>query len=115
MGRYAVQSDLAREFGVATAAVYDRLYELCREKAERNADYHDGRFYVRMPYKDFSRIFPFLSPTTVSRTLRRLIDEDLVTVGHYDGADKHNGSGGLANWYAIIRDMPACRPKNVLD
>lgn len=101
MERYSLESSLAREYGVATAAVYDRLYDLCREKAERNADSHDGFFWVRIPFSDFPRMFPFLAPKTVSRALRRLRDEGLVTVGHYDVTGEHGGMGGQTNWYTI--------------
>ena len=114
MDRYSVETRLAREFGVATAAVYDRLYELCREKAERHADLHDGRFWVRIPSKDFPRVFPFLSTDTVSKALRRLRDEDLVTVGHYDRPKGHDGTGGLANWYAITKHVGVSSAERVI-
>lgn len=101
MGRHALESDLAREFGVATAAVYDRLYELCREKAERNADSHDGLFWARIPSKDFPRAFPFPSSNTVVRSLGKLRDEGLAIVGHYGKEASHGTGSPLANWYAL--------------
>lgn len=101
MGRYSLESGLVRDYGVATAAVYDRLYDLCREKAAGNVSSHDGFFWVRIPFKDFPRIFPFLSSGTVSKALGTLRNEGLVTVGHYDGKDERGGAGGLANWYTI--------------
>ena len=100
MGRYSLEIELVRELGISTAAVYDRLYDLCHEKAERNADCHDGLFWVRIPVKDFHRVFPFLSTPTIAKALRRLREEGLVRVGHYDGAGIRGGRGSSSNWYA---------------
>lgn len=99
---------MADKLGVSTAAVYERLHDLCEEKARRNADYHDGLFWVRLPHSDFPGVFPYLSSTTVSKALRKLRDEGLVMVGHYDETN------GVTNWYATICDSSACRLGNVL-
>lgn len=101
MGRYSLEVDLAERWGVSTAAVYDRLCELCLEQERNVAGYHDGRFWVRMPSKDFPKVFPFLSGATVAKAFRRLRDEDLVMVGHYDRESVYGGGHGLTNWYTI--------------
>ena len=103
MVRYPLAPRLAKakELGVSTAAVYERLYDLCQERAERAVDYHDGRFWVRMPHKDFPRIFPYLSGGTVSESLRKLRKTGLVMVGHYDGVGGRRRGDGHVNWYAV--------------
>lgn len=98
---YSIEVDLAKRLGVSTAAVYDRLCDLCLERERNAVGYHDGRFWVRIPSKDFPKVFPFLSAGTVSKALRRLRDEDLVMVGHYDRASVYGGRHGLVNWYTI--------------
>lgn len=92
--RYPFAPRLARakELGVSTAAVYDRLYDLCLEQAKEHADYHDGCHWVRMAYKDFPRIFPYLSAGTVSKALKRLRDEGLVRKVRH----------GRISWYTIV-------------
>lgn len=87
---------LADELGLSAAVVYGRLCDLCQEKARKNADYHDGFFWVRLRYRDFLRVFPFLSESTVSKAIKKLREEGLVRVGHYDE------NGGSANWYTVI-------------
>lgn len=94
MIKHSVETALANKFGVRTAAVYERLHALCAEKAKINADYHDGLFWVRMPHKDFSKIFPYMSDSTVSNAIKKLKDEGLVVVGHYDSRNS------VVNWYA---------------
>ena len=94
MIRHSLEVELVNKFGVRTAAVYERFHDLCAEKAMRNADYHDGLFLVRMPHRDFSRVFPYMSTGTVHKAIKRLVAAGLVVVGHYDE------SNGLVNWYA---------------
>lgn len=94
MIKHSVETALVNKFGVRTAVVYERLHDLCAEKARLNADYHDGLFWVRMPCKDFHKIFPYMNEATVYRAIKKLKDEGLVVVGHYD----QNNS--LVNWYA---------------
>jgi hypothetical protein len=91
MGRYSLELELAERLGLSTAAVYDRLYDLCLEKRQEHCDCYDGCYWIRMPSKDFPRVFPYLHPSTVSKALRKLRDEGLIrTVRH-----------GRVCWYTI--------------
>lgn len=94
MIKHSFEVGLVKKLGVRTAAVYERLHDLCEEKARLNADYHDGLFWVRMPYKDFPKIFPYMSETTVAHAVRKLKAEGLIVVGHYDERNS------VTNWYA---------------
>nr|UVX91876.1 MAG: Replication initiator protein A (RepA) N-terminus [Bacteriophage sp.] len=94
MIKHSLETALTNKFGVRTTVVYERFHDLCAEKARLNADYHDGLFWVRMPHKDFSRIFPHMSVATVAKAIKKLREEGLVVVGHYDA---HNS---VVNWYA---------------
>lgn len=96
MGMRSFEVTLAKDLGISAAVVYGRFYDLVRDRAKVHADYHDGHFWVRIPYKDFPRVFPYLSAGTVSKAIRKLRDEGLVMVGHYDE------SGVPVNWYTVI-------------
>lgn len=111
---YSLEGRLVRELGLSAAVVYERLYDLCREQERKASDYHDGYFWIRMPHSVFRRVFPYLSDSTVSNALRKLRDEGLIIVGHYDETGIHRKRGCSANWYALTRDPSACRPENVL-
>lgn len=108
MKKQSVVIELSKKLGISAAVVYERLCDLCSEKARRNADYRDGFFWVRMPHKDFHRIFPYMAEDTVYRAIRKLRDEGLVMVAHYD----ENNS--IINWYTTTENTSACRPENVL-
>lgn len=94
MIKHSFETALISKFGVYTTVVYERLHDLCDEKARLNVDYHDGLFWVRMPHKDFPRVFPYMAEATVSSAIKKLKAEGLVVVGHYDE------SNGTVNWYA---------------
>lgn len=91
---------LVDRLGFSTAAVYVQLYDLYRKQRRRQKHYHAGRYWVRMPYKDFPRMFPDLSAVVVSHALKKLEDEGLLMMVHY----------GRLSWYVISRKPLACRP-----
>lgn len=84
---------LAKRMGFSTATVYAQLYDLYRRERKRQGHFHDGRYWVRMPYEDFPRMFPELTAPGVSEALRELEDKGLLRMVHY----------GPLSWYAINR------------
>ena len=84
---------LVDRLGCTTAAVYVQLYDLYRKQRRRQHHYHAGRYWVRMPYEDFPRMFPGLSADSVSEALEQLEDEGLLRMVHY----------GRLRWYVISR------------
>lgn len=95
---------LVDRLGAAATAVYIQLYDLYRKQRKQQKHFHDGRYWVRMPYDDFPRMFPGLSADTVFEALEKLEDEGLLRMVHY----------GRLSWYVASRKPLACRPKNVL-
>lgn len=85
--------ELADRLGFSTAAVYAQLYDLFRKQRRRQGHYHDGCYWVRMPYGDFPRMFPELPAVTVSKALGKLENEGLLRMVHY----------GRLSWYTITR------------
>lgn len=84
---------LVHKLGFSTAAVYIQLYDLYRRQRKRQGHYHDHRYWVRMPYDDFPRMFPELPEAIVSKALRELEDKGLLRMVHC----------GRLSWYAINR------------
>lgn len=97
-------SKLVKGLGFSTAAVYVRLYDLYRKQRKQQHHFHAGRYWVRMPYDDFPRMFPELPAPIVSKALSKLEDEGLLRMVH----------SGHLSWYIISRCNSACRPKTVL-
>lgn len=84
---------LVDRLGFSTASVYVSLYDLYRKQRRQQGHYHAGRYWVRMPYEDFPRMFPELSAVTVSKALGKLEDEGLLRMVH----------AGRFHWYVISR------------
>lgn len=82
---------LVDRLGFATAAVYVQLYDLYRKQRKLQGHFHAGRYWVRMPYEDFPRMFPELPEVIVSRAIGRLEEEGLLSMVHH----------GPLSWYAI--------------
>lgn len=85
---------LANRLGFSTAAVYAQLYDHYRKQRRRQHHFHAGRYWVRMPYEDFPRMFPELPATAVSEALRELEDRGLLGMVH----------SGRLSWYVISRN-----------
>lgn len=86
-------SKLVDRLGFSAAVVYVPLYDLYRKQRKRQRHFHAGRYWVRMPYEDFPRMFPDLPAVIVSKALEKLEDEGLLMMVHY----------GHLSWYAINR------------
>nr|UVX77873.1 MAG: Replication initiator protein A (RepA) N-terminus [Bacteriophage sp.] len=84
---------LVDRLGFSAAAVYVPLYDLYRKQRRKQRHFHDGRYWVRMPYDDFPRMFPDLPEAIVYRALGKLEDEGLLRTVHY----------GRLSWYAMNR------------
>lgn len=84
---------VAKKLGYSEASVYVPLYEHYRKQRKRQKHFHAGRYWVRMPYEDFPRMFPELPSTAVSEILGELEDRGLLRMVHY----------GDLSWYAIDR------------
>lgn len=96
---------LVARMGYSKAIVYAQLYDLYRKQRRLQGHFHAGRYWVRMPYDDFPRMFPELPADAVSDILGELEDEGRLRMVHY----------GNLSWYVISRKPSACRPKNVLE
>lgn len=97
-------SELVDRLGFSAASVYAPLYYHYRAQRRLQHHFHEGRYWVRMPYEDFPRMFPELPAVIVSKALEKLEDEGLLRMVHH----------GRLSWYVISRTPLACRPENVI-
>lgn len=81
--------------GFTTASVYVQLYDYYRKQRRLQGHYHAGRYWVRMPYDDFPRMFPDLPEGVVSKAIRNLEDEGVLRKVHC----------GRLDWYVITRKL----------
>lgn len=84
---------LVESLGYSAAAVYAPLYDHYRKQRRLQKHYHAGRYWVRMPYKDFPRMFPELPEPIVFHAIKKLEDIGLLSMVH----------AGRLSWYVINR------------
>lgn len=92
---------LVDRLGFSAATVYAPLYEHYRKQRRLQKHFHAGCYWVRMPYKDFPRMFPELPAVVVSYALKKLEDEGLLRMVHH----------GRLSWYAMSRKPQRVVPK----
>lgn len=61
--------ELVDGLGFSAVAVYVPLYDHYRKQRRWQRHFHDGCYWVRMPYEDFPRMFPDLPAVIVSKAL----------------------------------------------
>ena len=83
---------LARKIGLKPAIVYERILQISIEDEESVLD--DGMTWTRLPMGILEQVFPYLSREDIRCSIRKLRNEGLIAVGHYDE------DGGSTNWYA---------------
>lgn len=98
-------SKLVDRLGFSTTAVYVQLYDLYRKQRKRQSHFHAGRYWIRMPYEDFPRMFPELTADAVSRAIGKLEDE---------GSARNGPSRPPQLVYDSLKSTSACRPENVI-
>lgn len=86
-------SKLVYRLGFSTASVYVSLYDYYRRQRRLQKHFHAGRYWVRMPYEDFPRMFPELTEVVVRHALGKLEDEGLLRMVH----------SGRLSWYVMSR------------
>lgn len=76
--------DLALDLGITTAVVYQFISDACKANATPWTQLHDGRYWVELPQRRFMDAFPYMSPATVRKTLRKLQGFGLIESACFD-------------------------------
>lgn len=84
---------LARKIGLRPAIVYETIFHICEE--DPCSVFDRGMTWTRLPMSLLRKIFPYMADDTIARCIRKLRNEGLIDVEHYD---EHEGG---ANWYAL--------------
>lgn len=84
---------LARKIGLKPAIVYETIFHIREEDEYSVLD--RGMTWTRLPMSTLKEIFPYMSADTIARCIRKLRNEGLIDVEHYD---EHEGR---TNWYAL--------------
>lgn len=93
---YSFDTDLAKDLGVNESIILNNfVFWLAKNKAN-NQNFFDERYWTFNSVRAYKELFPFWSESQIKRTIKSLVDKDVLVVGNYN-----NMAYDRTNWYAL--------------
>lgn len=92
------QPSIAKAYGIEESILFEYISSCCLENKKNNHNFFDGRHWVCNSVNEVACMFPYMTPSKITRSLKKLEDAGLVVSGHHD-QDKWNRT----KWYAVTR------------
>ena len=88
--------DIATEYGINAAIIIENMRFWISKNEANDTNFHDGRYWTYNSVKAFETLFPYMSISTISRTLKKLEEDGLIITGNYN-----KSSYDRTKWYAF--------------
>lgn len=88
--------EYAQEFGLQEAILIHHLQFWICQNQSTGKNFYDGRTWMYQTQKDISAIYPYLTEDAVQRTIKSLIDQQVIIKGNYN-----NTPFDRTCWYAF--------------
>ena len=96
MAVHCFDTEVARRYGMSAAVL---LYNISFWIAKNTADgkhFHDGRYWTYSSSKALSELFPYLSESTIKRSIKKLEDDGILISGNFN-----KQAYDRTKWYAM--------------
>ncbi len=96
MSQHSFDISIAKEYGIESAIILQNLSFWVEKNKANNVHFHDGAYWTYNSIKAFNELFPYMSESTIRRTLKNLEGKGIIKTGNYNrvGYDR-------TTWYAI--------------
>lgn len=96
MSQHNFDTDIAKEYGIESAIIIQNLSFWIEKNKANGSHFHDGSYWTYNSIKAFNELFPYMSESTIRRTLKSLEENGIIKTGNYNkvGYDR-------TMWYAI--------------
>lgn len=90
--------EIAVEYGVNAAILFQNIHFWCEKNRANGMNCHDGMYWTYNSRKAFRELFPYMSEKQIKAALDKLIENGLITTGTYneDARDR-------TLWYAVTK------------
>lgn len=107
---HSFNADIAFEVGIEAATILENIYFWCK-KNEANNKLVNGKPFTYNSVKAFTEIFFYMSPSTISRSLKKLEESGFVETGVFN-----SNAYDRTKWYCITSKTRAFYdPKTVIE
>lgn len=110
MANHTFNTDIAYEVGLEAAIILENIYFWCK-KNEANNKLVNGKPFTYNSVKAFTEIFFYMSPSTISRSLKKLEESGFVETGVFN-----SNAYDRTKWYCITSKTRAIYdPKTAIE
>ena len=76
--------DVAKEYGMPAAILLKHIYYWVEKNKANDKHFRDGYFWTYNSLKAFCKLFPYMSESTIKRSLKKLSDDGLIIEAVYN-------------------------------
>jgi DNA-binding HxlR family transcriptional regulator len=76
--------DIAKEYGIPAAILLKHIYYWVEKNKANAKHYRDGCFWTYNSLKAFCKLFPYMSESTIKRSLKKLAEDGLIVEAVYN-------------------------------
>jgi DNA-binding PadR family transcriptional regulator len=101
--------DIAKDYGIESAIIMQNISFWIEKNKANGVHFHDGYYWTYNSIKAFNELFPYMSESTIRRTLKSLEENGIIKTGNYNkvGYDR-------TMWYAITEKGFCILNKSIL-
>lgn len=96
--QHSFDSDIATEYGVNCAILLNHLWFWCEKNRANEKHYYNGHYWTYSSVKALEELFPYMSKNTITRSLTKLKDNELLIEGNYN-----KSAYDRTKWYALTQ------------
>lgn len=75
--------DIAKKYGLNEAILLNNIAFWVFKNRANKQNFYEGRFWTYNSIKAYSELFPYMSESTIRRTLNNLAGSDLILIGNF--------------------------------
>ena len=96
MAEHSFDIELAREFGVNAAILFNNICFWINKNRANGKNFFDGDYWTYNSKRAFAELFPYMSERQVGSALQKLVEARMIKTGNYN-EDKRDKT----TWYAL--------------
>jgi DNA-binding PadR family transcriptional regulator len=84
MSVHQFDTEIAKEYGIESAVLLSNICFWIEKNKANEKHFYDGTYWTYNSIRAFSELFPYMSGSTIRRSLKRLESEGIIGTGNYN-------------------------------
>lgn len=96
--QHSFDVDIAAEYGVNCAILLNHMWFWCEKNRANERHLYNGHYWTYSSVKALEELFPYMSKNSITRSLAKLKDNELLMEGNYN-----KSAYDRTKWYALTQ------------